>query len=335
MAQRDPNLILSAAPFLKRSLTTPKLMLEVVLSLLPALAAAVYFFGLGALLIVLSCTFAAVLTEWAFGGKRTIFDGSALLTGLILALTLPPTLPLWIAFIGGAVAIGMGKLIFGGLGQNQFNPALVGRAFLQAAFPTALTTWRTPGSLATFLKVPGSVFAWPLMHSAVDVVSTASPLSKMKFSHIATPVSDLLWGNVAGSLGETSGLLIGIAGLYLLVRRAFDWRIPLAILLTVAVFSTVTYLVAPGSYPHPAFMLLSGGLLFGTVYMATDPVTSPIAPMAAWLFGFGIGVLVVLIRLWGGLPEGVMYAILLMNATTPLLERAAQQRPFGRAERPS
>jgi electron transport complex protein RnfD len=171
------------------------------------------------------------------------------------------------------------------------------------------------------------------MQPAVDVVTTASPLALMKFDQQLTALSSLLIGNVAGSLGETSAGLIILGGIYLLLRRAFDWRIPASTLLTVALFSGALHAIDPARFPTPWFMLLSGGLMFGAIFMATDPVTSPTAPGGAWVFGIGTGVLVVLIRLFGGLPEGVMYAILLMNAATPLIERYFQQRPFGRKRR--
>jgi electron transport complex protein RnfD len=177
---------------------------------------------------------------------------------------------------------------------------------------------------------PGN-FALPFLHPAPDAVTTATPLNLMKFTHQQVPVADLLRGSVGGSVGETGALVILLAGVFLVARRAFDWRIPASILTTVVVFSGVLWLLAPARYPTPLFMLLSGGLMFGAVFMATDPVTSPLAPRGAVLFGVGVGVLVVLIRLWGGMPEGVMYAILLMNAATPLIERVTQPRVFGHA----
>jgi electron transport complex protein RnfD len=230
------------------------------------------------------------------------------------------------AFLGGVAGIGLGKLIWGGLGDNLFNPALVGRAFLQAAFPVAITTWAPPGDL---FSVRATNLAAPLMHSSADAVTAATPLGLMKFEQKATALGPLFSGQIPGSLGETSAaaILLGLA--WLIARRACDWRIPASILATVAVFSSVLWAVSPEEYPSPLFMLLSGGLLFGTAFMATDPVTSPLAPRGAWIFGAGVGALVVLIRIWGGLPEGVMYAILLMNAATPLIERVTQQRAFG------
>jgi len=324
------RLLVQSSPFLRDGVTTPKLMLDVHLALVPVVIMAVWTFGLGALLVIAAATLGAVGAEWLWTGgarRRTVLrDGSGALTGVILGLTLPPGLPLWMAFLGGVAGMGLGKLIWGGLGNNLFNPALVGRAFLQAAFPTALTTWQPPAGLLTVHKAN---FALPLMHAQVDAWSGATPLGLMKFQHQVTGVGDLLRGNVAGSLGETSAAVILICGVILALRRTFDWRIPASILLTVTVVSGAIYLLGPDRYPSPLFMLCSGGLLFGAVFMATDPVTSPVTPRGAWLFGVGIGVLVVLIRIWGGLPEGVMYAILLMNASVPLVERAAQPRWFG------
>ena len=328
------HLVLHASPFVRTGATTGGLMRDVIFALLPVLGAAVWNFGLSALMEVAVATLGVVAAEVLFttGRPRTrsLRDGSAILTGLLLGLTLPPGLPLWMAAVGGLVAGGVGKMVFGGLGHNLFNPALVGRAFLQAAFPTAMTTWAPPdGSWA----LRAEALSLPMLHG-VDAVTAATPLAQMKFEHLATPSMDLLLGQTAGSLGETSALVIALAAVFLIARRALDWRIPVAILITVVVFSGVLHLIAPEVHPTPWFMLMSGGLLFGSVFMATDPVTSPTAPKATWLFGVGVGVIVVLVRRWGGLPEGVMYAILLMNGATPLLERFFQPRPFGRGGKP-
>ena len=332
MTARQPQLLLQAAPFLRKGITTPRLMTEVIIGMGPVVIAAVYYFGLSAILVILAATAGAVGTEWAFGRPRgkSLGDGSAILTGVVLGLCLPPGIALWIAFMGGVAGIGLGKLVFGGLGQNLFNPALVGRAFLQAAFPTALTTWAVRSDLGGVLSARQSNFALPFMQSAPDAMTAATPLGKMKFEQESTAIWDLMIGNTGGSLGETCGLVIILCGVYLGLRGMFDWRIPVSILLTVFILSGAIWLFNPEAYPAPWFMVGSGGLLFGCVYMATDPVTSPITPRGAWIFGIGVGVLVVLIRIWGGLPEGVMYAILLMNAATPLIERIAQPRPFGR-----
>ncbi len=306
-------------------------MFDVIAALIPVTCGSVYYFGIGALLVILSSIAGCVATELLFNrDKANLGDGTVILTGLLLGLTLPPIFPMWMAFLGGMVAIGLGRQIWGGLGQNMFNPALVGRAFLQAAFPTAITTWSAPGDTSSMFDLAKSTLAWPFMHGEVDVVTTATPLAKMKFEHHMVPFSDLMSGNVAGSLGETFGILLLAGGLYLFLRRAFDWRIPVSILLTVGVFVAILHGIDAAKYPTPQFMIASGGLLLGAIFMATDPVTSPMSPLGVWIFGIGIGVLVVLIRLWGGLPEGVMYSILLMNAATPLIDRIAQPTPFGR-----
>ena len=328
----ENKLSISTAPFLKDKTSTPWIMYQVVWALLPIVIASYYYFGLSALMITATAVTACYMTEWMFDHSKfrgkSLTDGSALITGILLALTLPPGFPLWMVFLGGVVAIGMGKVIWGGLGQNVFNPALLGRAFLQAAFPTAITTWSPPDG--RFMSFRGTNLAFPFLQGeSLDGVTAATPLAKMKFDHVATNTIDLLMGNTGGSLGETAGILLILAGIYLIVRKIINWRIPSAILITVAIFSGVFYLINPEIYPSPGFMMLSGGLLLGTIFMATDLVTSPITPKGIWIFGIGIGLLVVLIRIWGGLPEGVMYAILLMNAGTPLINRFTKIRTYG------
>jgi len=331
LSQPAPRLQIATAPFLHRELGTRRLMWEVLAALVPVVAAAAYFFGVTALLLVAAASTGACGAEWIFARKRaglaSLPDGSGLLTGVLLALTLPPSTPLWMACLGGGAGMVLGKVIWGGLGQNLFNPALVGRAFLQAAFPTTLTTWTAPGG--EFLRLRPESLAVPLGRPAVDVTTTATPLGLAKFDGEITGLGSLLSGDTAGSLGETAGLILIVCGLWLAVRRVFDWRLPVSTLLAVAVGAGVLHLVSPESYPGPLFMLLSGGLLFGAVFMVTDPVTTPLTPRGSWIFGLGVGLLVVLIRLFGGLPEGVMYAILLMNSVTPLINRYTQPRRFG------
>ncbi len=341
MTQRDPRLVLQTSPFLQTGVTTPRIMRDVILAALPTLAAATWNFGVVALLVVGSATAGAVGMEWLTTRKRPdnpLLDGSALLTGLLLGLTLPPGIPLWMAFLGGVVGIGLGKAIWGGLGQNLFNPALIGRAFLQAAFPITLTSWmpnRFHGEqVAGFWRLGEQTLAAPLMRRDVEVVTAATPLGLQKFEGTLTDLGHTVIGTTGGSLGETSAILIVLGGLYLLWRRAFDWRIPAAILGTVVVFVAVLHYGFDASrFPTPWFSLTTGGLLFGTVFMATDPVTSPTSPKGAVIFGVGVGVLVVLIRHFGGLPEGVMYAILLMNTASPLIDRTVQSRVFGRGRK--
>ncbi len=323
----NQNLLITASPHLGGRDTTPKIMWSVVASLVPVVAASVFYFGPSAVLVIVSSCAGALLVEQFFGPKSALKDGSAVITGLLLGLTLPPGLPMWMAFVGGAFGIGFGKLIFGGLGQNPFNPALLGRAFLQAAFPVALTTW--PALDGPWWSLRGDNFALPLMSASTDVLTGATPLGLMKFEQVATDNVNLIMGSIGGSAGETSGLIILLCGVYLAFRNHLNWRIPASILLTVAVLSGGLHLLDSANYPSPIFMLFAGGLMLGAVYMATDMVTSPTTNLGCWLFGFGIGFLTVVIRTWGGLPEGVMYAILLMNAMVPFINRATQPRVFG------
>jgi len=322
----DPRLVVQAAPFLRPQVSTPRIMGDVLIALAPATAAGLWFFGLSALLVVLASTAACVATDWALGGRARLADLSAVVTGVLVGLILPPSLPLWMAALCGFVAIALGKAAWGGLGQNLFNPALVGRAFLQAAFPIALTTWVPPQGLLALYR--GNL-ALPFLHGPADAVTAATPLGQMKFLGAATPLAQLFWGNVSGSVGETSAAAILLGGLYLVARRACDWRLPVGMLAAAALLAEIVHQVQPAKYPGALFTLFSGGLLFGAVFMASDPVTSPIAPRGAWIFAAGAGILVVLIRFWGGLPEGVMYAILLMNSASPLIDRALQPRRFG------
>ncbi len=330
--EAEVMLRIAASPHVQSPHSTPRIMWTVNATLVPLVAAATYWFGPSALLVIGAATAGALLTERLFGKRGAVGDGSAVITGILLGLCLPAGFPMWMAFIGGVFGIGFGKLIFGGLGQNVFNPALLGRAFLQAAFPTAITTW--PGEPASWWALRGDNFALPLMSpQAPDVVTAATPLGAWKFEQVGTELADLLIGRTGGSLGETSGLLILALGVFLALKKYLDWRIPTSILLTVALFSGLLHLIDSARFASPVFMLFSGGLMLGAVYMATDMVTSPVTRLGAWVYGIGIGLLVVLIRVWGGLPEGVMYAILLLNALVPFINRATQPRVFGHESR--
>jgi electron transport complex protein RnfD len=331
-----PHLIVTASPHLKPADSTPRIMWNVVGSLVPVIAAAAWFFGVSALLVVAAATLGAVFAERAFGTKPTrpgafpragsLADGSAAITGLLLGLTLPAGMPLWMVFLGGAFGIGFGKAVWGGLGQNVFNPALVGRAFLQAAFPVAITTWPSVGG--GFLSLKGDLFALPFLHPVTNAVTSATPLGLLKFEGKGTELASLILGNRGGSVGETAALVILAGGAYLALRNYLNWRIPVTIIGTVAALSATLHAIDPHK-PGAAFMLFTGGLMLGAVYMATDMVTSPVTNLGKWLFGIGIGILVFVIRVWGGLPEGVMYAILFMNALVPFINRATQPRVFG------
>ena len=316
-----PKLIVTASPHVRSQDSTPVIMWNVVGSLAPIIAASAWFFGVSALLVVVAAALGALLIERTLGHGGTLADGSAVITGLLLGLTLPPGLPLWMAFLGGAFGIGFGKVVWGGLGQNVFNPA-----FLLAAFPVAITTWPNVGG--SFWQLKGDLFAFPFTRPVTDAITSATPLGLLKFEGKSTAVMNLVIGNTGGSVGETAALVILACGAYLAWKQYLNWRIPASILLTVAVFSTVIHLLDPRR-PDALFMLFSGGLMLGAVYMATDLVTSPVTNRGRWVFGAGIGALVVVIRIWGGLPEGVMYAILFMNALVPFINRATQPRVFG------
>ena len=322
-----PALVVMASPHLDGPASTPVIMWSVVGSLAPIVMAATWFFGVSALLVVAAATLGAVATEAGFGSRRTLGDGSGAITGLLLGLTLPAGLPLWMAFVGGAFGIGFGKLIFGGLGGNVFNPALLGRAFLMAAFPGAMTTWAAPSG--EWWRLAGDNLALPFMRADLSAMITeATPLGLMKFEKTQTALGPLLLGTTGGSVGETSSLLILLCGSYLAWKRFLNWRTPTSILATVALVAWGLHAVDP-QYPPPFFMLFSGGLMLGAVYMATDMVTSPVTNTGRWIFGAGVGALVVIIRIWGGLPEAVMYAILIMNALVPFINRSTEPRVFG------
>jgi len=280
---------------------------------------------------------ACLLTErWTCrlsGSESTLGDWSVAITGLLYGLTLPPGLPLWMVAVGGVVAVALGKALFGGLGCNPFNPALVGRAFLQAAFPVAMTTWTPAFRVDRFASLDASTLALPFTQPLYDGLTGATPLALWKFDHQASELGELALGFIAGSTGETSALLILLGGAYLVARNMMNWRIPVSILATVAVFSGVLHAVDADAYASPLFMIFSGGLMLGAVFMASDMVGSPMTSRGCLLYGAGIGSLVVVIRVWGGMPEGVMYAILLGNALTPQIDRVIQPEIFGSAVR--
>lgn len=334
------NLLVTTSPFLKDRANTAWIMWQVSMSLVPVALLATFYFGLGVLLIIGATIAGAAVPEWAQTRMKSkapaispLRDGSAVLTGLLLALTLPPGIPLWMAFLGGLVAVLIGKTVFGGIGANAFNPALVGRAFLQAAFPATLTSWRPAGGLGDLTTIPSTLFSVPFLRAEVDGVTAATPLSQMKFGGDLPQWIDLASGAVPGSAGETGAVLILFCGLYLVARGILKWRIPVAILGTVWLAGAGLHAIDP-SYADGWFHLSAGGLMLGAWYMATDPVTSPMTQAGCWVFGVLIGLLVVVIRVFGGLPEGVMYAILFLNACTPLINRVTQPRTFGTRFKP-
>ncbi|MBU1237022.1 MAG: RnfABCDGE type electron transport complex subunit D [Gammaproteobacteria bacterium] len=332
------------APHIRGERTVEKIMLNVVYALLPICLFYVFQYGISALASITVVTGTCLLTERWFVKTGTqsgnLADFSATITGLLLALTLPPGFPLWMGAVAGFVAIALGKGLFGGLGFNVFNPALVGRAFVQAAFPTSIATY-TPSFLSgRFFEFIPSSLAWPLMTPAsaalwlkekqIDALAGATPLAKWKFDGVLAEAGDLLTSLAGHMAVGPSPLLILACGAYLAFRRYLDWRIPTAILGGAGVVAWLLFAFNPAYYPNPFFMLFSGGLILGAVFMATDMATSPVTPRGMWLYGGLIGLLTVVIRYYSGLPEGVMYAILIGNAATPLIERITQPAPFGK-----
>lgn len=335
------------APHLHSGRSVEQIMRNVVYALLPMCIYAVWLFGISAALLIATTTGACLLVEQFFcrlaEKESSIGDYSAAITGLLLGLTLPPGMPLWMGAVGAFIAIAPGKMIFGGLGFNVFNPALVGRAFLQAAFPAAITSYTPAQAMHRFTEFIPTTLAAPFLKAAplkdwitqvrVDGFTGATPLMLQKFDHVTTDAWSLFFGTRAGSSGETSALLILLGGAYLIARKMMDWRIPAAMLLGALLTSGAYYLSDASKYPSPVFVLLSGGLMLGALFMATDPVASPVTPRGMWIYGLLMGLITVLIRFEGGLAEGVMYAILLGNALSPLIDSLTQPRTYGEGKR--
>lgn len=331
------------SPHLHGHLSVDMIMRHVVYALLPIAAFAVWMFGISAAVLLTVTTAGCVLAEhllcrWA-GRASSINDWSAAITGLLLGLVLPPGFPLWMALVGCFIAIAPAKLLFGGLGSNAFNPALVARAFLQAAFPVAITNYTPalaanrfsefiPTTWTAPLMKPVSLGAW-IAEVRVDGFTGATPLVLQKFDHIYTDPWPMLLGQRAGSSGEIPGLLILFCGAYLIARRMMDWRITVSMLAAAFATAAAFHAINPARYPDGLFTLATGGLLLGATFMATDPVASPVTPRGMWIYGATMGLLTVLIRNLGGLAEGVMYAILLGNALSPLIDRYTPPRPYG------
>lgn len=307
IVETDPgaSLLVSPGPHIHAPISTQSAMLTVIASLLPAAGVAVYLFGWPALGVMVASIAGAMITEalclWARKRPILLWDGSAALTGLLLAFTLPPQLPLWMAFLGGVVGIGIGKHAFGGLGANPFNPALVGRAFLTVSFAAPMSTWPRP----------------------FDGVTGATPLVEIAATGTYSDLWSLVTGATGGSLGETSAVALVVGGIALILKGIVDWRIPVGIIGTTAIFALLAGV-------DPIAHVLSGGLLLGAFFMATDWVTSPITRKGKWVFAVGIGVLTMVIRLWAAAPEGVSFAILLMNGATPLINMMTRPKGSGK-----
>lgn len=322
------NFTISPSPHVHGGDSIEKNMYGVLIALVPTFIFSIVCFGLGAILVTLTSVaaclvFEYVIQKYLMKQRPTIWDGSAIITGVLLAFNLPSSLPLWIVVIGALVAIGIGKMSFGGLGNNIFNPALVGRVFLLISFPVQMTTWPVPNGFAT-----------------ADAVTGATPLALVKeavkngqavgdtLSSVGITTGNLILGNIGGSLGEVAaiGLLLGFA--YMLIRKIISWHIPVAIFATVIVFSGILNLADPAQFAGPVFHLFTGGLMLGAIFMATDYVTSPMTHKGMLIYGVGIGLLTVIIRVFGAYPEGMSFAILIMNGFTPLINRYCKPRRF-------
>lgn len=314
----EKNLIfVDSSPLGQTGESTKKIMYTVVLSLIPAMAVSVWMFGVEAIRVLVLASVFSVGFEYIASRftsfKVDAFDGSALLTGILLAMNLPANAPWWMVLIGSIVAIGLGKMVFGGLGQNIFNPALVARVFLLISFPVQMTSWLIPGT------VDGSTGATPLGILKTEGVGAIANTDLM---HLAI-------GQMGGSLGEISAAAILLGAIWLFIKKIITWEVPLTFLLTVFIFTGIFYLVDPGQYASPVFHLLTGGVFLGVFYMATDMVTSPLTFRGKLVFGIGCGFFTALIRLFGAYPEGVSFAILFMNGFVPLLDRYFPDKKFG------
>ena len=320
-------LVVSGSPHIHSGLSVRKLMWGVIIALLPALLASYYFFGLGAVLVSFTAVISAMLFEYLIARfilkvQPDLADGSAVITGLLLSFNVPSNLPLWIVVIGSFVAIAIAKMSFGGLGKNPFNPALVARVFILLSFPVQMTTWPKIGK------------AFPM---SLDAVTGPTPLGIIKeglkkgdslqdLMQQVPSYLDMFKGAMAGSMGEVSAALLLLGGIYMLARKIITWEIPVSFIGSVVVFSGILWLIDPARYTDPVFQLLTGGMMLGVFFMATDMVTSPMTRYGQLIFGAGVGILTIIIREWGAYPEGVSFAILLMNATVPLLNKIKPER---------
>ena len=325
------RLLVSPSPHIHSKTSTKSLMRDVVIALLPAVIVSIVFYGWKELLVISVSVRSCVLLESLIAGyvlrkPDTICDWSAAVTGVLLALNLPPTTPWWVVLIGAAVAIGVAKMTFGGLGQNVFNPALVGRVFLLISFPTYMTHWEIPQGLFGLDAVTGATPLGVIKEGLMQGGDVAGIMAENGYSY-----SQMLLANIGGSAGEASAIALLVGFVYLLVRKVIKPWITLSVLGTVAVVSLIFSLIDPAQYTGPLFNLLSGGMILGACFMATDYVTSPMSTKGGIVFGVGIGFITLMIRYFGAYPEGMSFAILIMNSTVPLLNRWFHQKKYGRA----
>lgn len=335
------KLIVSPAPHISKRISTRSVMLDVIIALVPAMIAAVVYFREYAVNLIFTCVVSAVLTEQLCNLVRrktgSLGDLSAVVTGLILAFSLPPAIPPWAAAVGSAFSIAIGKMVFGGLGSNIFNPAMVGRAFLTACFGMLMTTWTVPATIDPAMpkiapSMPDTITqATPLAWSKQAIKATRSPGDKNAVTAAVAEkqLKAAFLGEMGGCLGETCVPVLVIGGVYLLIRGTIGYQIPAGMLGSSFVIATVFNLMNPNAYASGLFHLCAGGVMLGAFFIATDPVTAPLTGRGRWVFGVGAGAIVMLIRIVGEYPEGVMYAVLLMNAVTPLIDRFCEMTPAG------
>ncbi|MBU1369925.1 MAG: RnfABCDGE type electron transport complex subunit D [Bacteroidetes bacterium] len=324
---------ISGSPHVHGEESVSKVMYTVVLALVPAVLVSSYFFGLDAVRVLLIAVLSCLFFEWAIQkyiikGPITITDGSAVVAGLLLAFNVPANLPWWILVIGALVTIGIAKMSFGGLGKNPFNPALVGRVFMLISFPVQMTSW--PVAKPLFADAVTDAVTGPtalgLLKEGIDAGKTVEQI----LSDPNMPAYlDRLTGNMSGSLGEMSAIALLLGGLFMIWRKVIDWQVPFSIIFTVFAFAGIFHLIDPTYYIDPTFHLFTGGLMLGAIYMATDMVSSPMTITGKWIYGIGIGLITIIIRLWGAYPEGISFAILIMNAFVPLINNSFKPRRFG------
>lgn len=321
------NYLISGSPHVHGGESTKKIMYSVIIALIPAFLFSIYYFGFNAVRVTLISVAACVLVEWLIQkylikGPCTIADGSAIITGILLAFNLPSNIPAWMIIVGSIVAIGIGKMSFGGLGNNPFNPALVGRVFMLISFPVAMTSWPTPQPL--------------FGGSALDALTGPTLLGYVKegLSQGIAANDLIIYDKIqsfiySGSLGEIGSIAIIIGGLFLIIRKVIDWQTPIIIIATVAIVSTICWLIDPVQFVHPMIHIFGGGLMLGAFFMATDMATSPMTMKGKIVFSIGVGALTIIIRLWGAYPEGMSFAILIMNAFVPLINKICKPTRFG------
>ncbi|MDO8898156.1 MAG: RnfABCDGE type electron transport complex subunit D [Bacteroidales bacterium] len=301
--------------------------------MVPAILVSIYFFGLDAARVLLISVMACLFFEWAIQkylikGPVTINDGSAIVAGILLAFNIPANIPSWIIIIGALVTIGVAKMSFGGLGKNPFNPALVGRVFMLISFPVQMTSWPVPKALFSS-QVTDAITGPTALGILKEGVGAGKTIEQIMTDPNMPAYIDRLTGNMTGSLGEMSALALILGGIFMVIRKVIDWQVPVSIIATVFAIAGIFHLIDPTHYIDPTFHLFTGGLMLGAIYMATDMVSSPMNMSGKVFYGVGIGLITIIIRLWGAYPEGISFAILIMNAFTPLINSAFKPKRFG------